>query len=161
MADLALVDEGRLELYAYREPRGLASVSVGGQCWPTMDSMGETAFIDYLPTRINTAAVYITIDKDVLHSGDAVTNWDQGRTSLDLLEAMIRRLAQNHRLIGADVVGDWSPAVYGGGIIDAFAKQGEALLDQPWLRPGAARAHATNGRVNVGLLDMFAHISAS
>ena len=154
-ADLALVTEDRVELYAYRAPGGAATVAVAGHEWPTIEAMGEAAFLDFLPTRIPTSAVYVTIDKDVLRAADAGTNWDQGRTSLAFLKAMLARIGEGHRVIGADVVGDWSPAVYGGGLMAGLLKQGEALLDQPWSRPDAT-AQAANQAANLQLLDLIA-----
>ncbi|MBS0360339.1 MAG: arginase, partial [Proteobacteria bacterium] len=86
---------------------------------------------------------------------DAATNWDQGRTSLSFLKRLIGSVLANHRLIGADVVGDWSPAIYGGGPIASLMKQGEALLDQPWSKPAPA-ARAANQNVNRELLQLLA-----
>jgi len=154
-ADLDLVSDDRMELYAYRAPRGGETVTIAGRAWPTIESMGETAFLDVLPTRIETPCVYVTIDKDVLRAADAGTNWDQGRTSLAFLKAMLSRVGQHHRIIGADVVGDWSPAVYGGGPLASLLKRGEALLDQPWARPNAT-ARALNETANLELLDLIA-----
>jgi arginase family enzyme len=156
-ADLDLLNEERVELYAYRAPRGAQSVSLAGREWPTIEAMGEPAFLDFLPTRIPTAAVYLTIDKDVLQAADAGTNWDQGRTSLAFLKAMVARIGAHHRIIGADVVGDWSPAVYGGGPLASLLKRGEALLDQPWSRPPAA-VQAMNQAANLELLDLLADL---
>ena len=156
-ADLDLVSEDRVELYAYRAPDGAASVAVAGREWPTIEAMGEAAFLDFLPTRIPTADVYLTIDKDVLRSEDAGTNWDQGRTSLAFLKAMLSRIGEHHRVIGADVVGDWSPAVYGGGLLAGLLKQGEALMDQPWSRP-APTARAINETANLELLDLIVEL---
>jgi hypothetical protein len=153
-ADLDLLNEGRVELYAYRAPRGGSSIVLAGREWPTIEAMGEAAFLDFLPTRISTAAVYLTIDKDVLRAGDASTNWDQGRTSLAFLKTMLAWIGARHRVIGADVVGDWSPAVYGGGPLAALLKRGEAMLDQPWSRPGAA-AQAINEPANLELLELI------
>ena len=156
-ADLDLVSEDRVELYAYRAPDGAASVAVAGREWPTIEAMGEAAFLDFLPTRIPTADVYLTIDKDVLRSEDAGTNWDQGRTSLAFLKAMLSKVGEHHRVIGADVVGDWSPAVYGGGLLAGLLKQGEALMDQPWSRP-APTACAINETANLELLDLIVEL---
>ena len=153
-ADLDLVTGGRLELYAYREPDGADAVRLCGREWPTIEALGEDAFAQLLAARIGTEAIYITIDKDVLRADDAATNWDQGRTSLDLLKRLIAPLADHHRLIGADVVGDWSPAIYGGGPVAALMKRGEALLDQPWSKP-AASARAANENVNLDLLRLL------
>jgi hypothetical protein len=153
-ADLDLVTEDRLELYAYREPDGADAVALCGRSWPTIEAMGETAFAEFLAGRVPTEAIYITIDKDVLAPADAATNWDQGRTSLDFLKRLIAPLLASHRVIGADVVGDWSAAVYGGGPLAGLMKRGEALLDQPWSRPAAA-ACAANEEVNLELLDLI------
>jgi len=93
----------------------------------------------------------------VLRSEDAGTNWDQGRTSLAFLKAMLSKVGEHHRVIGADVVGDWSPAVYGGGLLAGLLKQGEALMDQPWSRP-APTACAINETANLELLDLIVEL---
>lgn len=154
-ADLDLVSEERVELYAYRAPGGAQTVAIAGREWPTIEAMGEAAFLDFLPTRIPTTDVYLTIDKDVLRAADAGTNWDQGRTSLAFLKAMLARIGEHHRVIGADVVGDWSQAVYGGGLLAGLLKRGEAMLDQPWSRPEAG-AQAMNETANIELLELIA-----
>lgn len=154
-ADLDLIAEQRLELYAYQAPDGGPSVELCGRSWPTIAAMGEEAFAAFLPGRIATEAVYITIDKDVLRADDAATNWDQGRTSLAFLKTLLTPLLRRHRLIGADVVGDWSPAVYGGGPVARLMKRGEAWLDQPRSPPGAP-ARAANEGVNLELLGLIA-----
>jgi hypothetical protein len=147
-ADLEIVADGRVEIYAYR-PR--PTFSLCGRAWPTIEAMGEAAFAGYLPQRIETEAVYVTIDKDLLSPGEAGTNWDQGRTSVAFLHALIEGAVAGRRLIGADVVGDWSAADYGGGLLDGLLKRGEAILDQPW-RPPAYEAVAANQAINLGLL---------
>jgi arginase family enzyme len=159
-ADLDLIAEGRLELYAYRDPRGAATVTLCGRQWPTVQTLGEAAFADLLLSRIATDAVYITIDKDVLRSEDAVTNWDQGQTSLVLLETLIQRIGERHRLIGADVVGDWSAPHYGPGLLPGLLKRGEALLDQPWRGPDRRSAGRLNEAVNQRLLRLFVQVAA-
>lgn len=153
-ADLALVREGRVEVYACGNRNGGRTISVAGQEWPTIEGMGEATFAEFLPSRIETEAVYVSIDKDVLCAEEAATNWDQGRTSLAFLKLMLARITERHRLIGADVVGDWSPAVYGDGVISTLLKRGEALLDQPWMRP-PARALAAGAEANLELLRLF------
>jgi hypothetical protein len=157
-ADLDLLKEERVELYAYRAPRGASTVVLAGREWPTIDAMGEWGFIDFLLTRIPTAAVYLTIDKDVLRAADAGTNWDQGQASLAFLKAMVARIGAHHRIIGADVVGDWSSPVYGGGPVAALLKRGEAILDQPWSRPGPAARAATES-ANLELLELIADLA--
>jgi arginase family enzyme len=158
LADLDLVEAGRLEIYPYRAPKSAPSLRVCGQEWPAIEALGEAAFADLLPTRIATEAVYITIDKDVLRAEDAGTNWDQGQTSVAFLKSLIGRACEGRRLIGADIVGDWSKAVYGGTLLAPFLKQGEALLDQPWRAPGLTLLEG-NETVNLELLDLFQEVA--
>lgn len=153
--DLALVAEDKLDMFAWEAPDGASEVVLEGRAWPTITAMGEGPFLERLAQAIPTAAVYVTIDKDVLRAKDAVTNWDQGRASLDFVIQAVRRIAAERRVIGADVVGDWSKPVYGGGAAAALLKRGEALLDQPWRRPELARADRVNEAVNLRLLDIF------
>jgi arginase family enzyme len=55
--------------------------------------------------------LYITIDKDVLMSADAVVNWDSGHLTCREAQYVIAAFvdAAQGRLAGADLVGDWSP----------------------------------------------------
>lgn len=157
--DLALLAEGRLELYAWTAPDGGEALVLDGRAWPTIESLGEAAFLDLLDSSIPTSSLYVTIDKDVLRAQDALTNWDQGRASLDFVVAAIRRASAGRRVIGADVVGDWSPAVYGGAPGARLLKRGEALLDQPWCGPAPDAARAVNEAANLRLLDLFAELA--
>ncbi|RAK58428.1 arginase [Phenylobacterium hankyongense] len=157
--DLALLAEDKLELYAWAAPDGGEAVVLEGRAWPTIASMGEATFLDRLDAAITTSGVYVTVDKDVLRPQDAVTNWDQGQASLDFVIAAIRRASAGRRVIGADVVGDWSQAAYGAGPAAWLLKRGEALLDQPWGRPEPEAARAVNEAANLRLLDLFAELS--
>lgn len=157
--DLSLISEGRLDMFAWSAPDGGGEVALQGRAWPTIEALGEVAFLDTLDAAIPTHAVYVTLDKDVLRPEDAVTNWDQGRASLDFVLAAVRRLARGRRIIGADVVGDWSRPVYGGGPAAALLKRGEAMLDQPRRRPAAEAAGRTNTAVNLRLLDVLTELA--
>jgi hypothetical protein len=158
--DLALIAEDRLDLYAWSAPDGGDQVALEGRAWPTIAAMGEEAFLQHLEKTVGSRCVYVTIDKDVLRAGDAVTNWDQGQASLDFVIAAIRRVCAGRRLMGADIVGDWSEPVYGGGPAAWILKQGEALLDQPWRRPLPEDADVVNEAANLRLLDAFAGLAA-
>lgn len=158
--DLSLIAEDRLDLFAWRAPDGGDEVRLEGRAWPTIAALGERAFFTRLEAAIPTRAIYVTIDKDVLRPADAVTNWDQGQASLEFLLTAIACAAAGRKVVGADVVGDWSRAVYGGGPAAWVLKQGEALLDQPWRRPEPAGASHVNEAVNLRLLDLFAELGA-
>ncbi|WP_372784256.1 arginase family protein [Phenylobacterium sp.] len=158
--DLALIDEDRLDLYAWRAPDGGGEVALESRSWPTISAMGEAAFIARLAAEIPTRAIYVTIDKDVLAAEGAVTNWDQGQASVDFLIEAITAAASGRRVVGADVVGDWSAPVYGDGPVAWALKRGEAFLDQPRTRPEPAAASALNEAVNLRLLDLFSGLAS-
>jgi arginase family enzyme len=158
-ADLSLIEDQRLELYPYEAPDHADAVSLCGRRWPTIEAIGEADFAQFLPSRIDTQAIYVTIDKDVLRPQDAGTNWDQGRTSLALLAGLVRAAAAGRTVVGLDVVGDWSSAVYGGGLLAGLLKRGEAMLDQPWLSPSPA-ALSANETANLELLRLTAEFDA-
>jgi hypothetical protein len=64
------------------------------------------------PVLRNSAAVYLSMDKDALAPGVARTNWDQGVLEAAHLEKLIR--ACSGRLAGCDVTGDVSSYAYAG-----------------------------------------------
>lgn len=152
--DPALLAEGRHVIYSWRAPDGAGEVTLSGRSRPTIVAIGVEAFKERLLAEIETRNVYVTIDKDALRPEDAATNWDQGAMSADALESILAAVLAKHRCIGADVVGDWSPPRYGGGLLAAAMKLGEARLDQPWRAP--ARPDAVNEPINLRLLDLFA-----
>lgn len=66
----------------------------------------EQSTFSWLDT-VETEAVYISIDKDVLHPRWATTNWDHGEMSLDLLLSYLEKLAIEKRILGLDICGEW------------------------------------------------------
>ena len=50
--------------------------------------------------------VYISIDKDVLDEKYAVTNWDQGKTSLEELLALVKNCFEKQTIAGVDICGE-------------------------------------------------------
>ncbi|MFC3070642.1 arginase family protein [Phenylobacterium soli] len=155
--DLELIWENKLDVFAWTAPDGRAEVTLEGRSWPTIESLGEAAFLDRLDAAIATRSVYVTLDKDVLRAEDAVTNWDQGRASLEFVAAAVRSVSRGRRIVGADVVGDWSKPDYGLGL-GGLMKRGEAMLDQPWSRPRPDEADRLNEAVNLRLLEVFTEL---
>lgn len=156
--DASLIQDGVLELYAHAAPNG-GTLDLFGKDFATIQSLGEDGFADFLATRIETDSIYITIDKDVLRPDDAATNWDQGQMTLTYLQRLLGVAAKGRRLVGADVIGDWSHPRYGGAGLAPLLKKGEALLDQPWSTPSVeARRH--NEAVNLSLYDTLQALAA-
>jgi hypothetical protein len=107
------------------------------------------------PHRPELAArpLYVSLDKDVMGTDDAVVNWDSGRLNLaevrDVLAGFVH--GAEGRLAGMDVVGDWSPV----GVEGWFRK----LLhhtEHPPLRVAPHEAMTVNDRTNQVLLDTLA-----
>ena len=165
-ANLHWLGEGKLELYPYEHPpsRVLADYGNGASYrqekgalhWKSISEIGEENFIDRMLSRIRTEAVYVTIDKDVLAADDAVTNWDQGRMRLPYLLALISEIGSRHRIIGADVIGDYSAPSYAGGLRTQLMKRAEIFIDQPRVRPGTETTRNINSAANHALLEVLA-----
>ncbi len=167
-ADLTLFSQGRLELYPYdhapsRVKRdygsGASFIQINGALrWKTIRSLGENKFIDHLLSRIDTKAVYLTIDKDVLCMEDAVTNWDQGCMRLPYLLSLIREIGARHTIVGADVTGDYSSPRYSGNLWARLSKHAEILMDQPFRSSHSAHAVNINSAANHALLEVLSEV---
>jgi hypothetical protein len=167
-ANLSLLSTGALELYPYDHAPSRVRKDYGsGAChtrapgcieWKTIASLGEDNFIAHLLSRIKTENVYLTIDKDVFVRDDAVTNWDQGSMRLPYLLSMIAAIGDTHRIIGADVIGDYSRPVYAGSPWTVLAKHAEVLIDQPLGSPDPTSAMRINSEGNHKLLTALSQV---
>lgn len=167
-ANLAQLTYGGLELYPHDHPPSRVSADYGlSACfdqkggalhWRTIRAMGEDAFAEQLLARIPTTNVYLTIDKDVLARRDAITNWDQGVMRLPYLLSLIKQIGAKHRILGADVSGDYSTPLYHGDRLTRFMKQAEIYLTQPRAVPDVAEAIATNSATNHALLHTISTV---
>lgn len=165
-ANLRWLAQGRLELYPYFHPPSLVSADYGSGAsfhqdagalyWRSIHAIGEENFFEEILSRIQTPSVYLSIDKDVLSADDAVTNWDQGSMRLPYLLALVSEIGRRHRIIGADVIGDYSAPSYSGTLWTQIAKTAESLIDQPRLRHGKSAIEDVNSAANHALLDVLA-----
>jgi len=169
-ANLALLEKGRLELYPYShapsrvlrryKPSASYRQRGGSLDWHTMELHGDDAFLELLLSRIDTEAIYITVDKDVLELSEVTTNWDQGKMRLPQLLGMIAALGEKFRVIGADVIGDYSPPVYDGTLWMKMKKRAEIMIDQPQRNLALTAAAAHNEPSNLALLDVLREVMA-
>ena len=67
------------------------------------DYLNPSGILEKLP-------VYLSIDMDVLPRQYARTDWDQGEMTPDGLLTAIDRIAEGHRILGADICGGLSSA---------------------------------------------------
>ena len=117
---------GTLDLQAWADDRGKAKLARRGAIFQTT---WREAFGRFL-TQLNSAAVYVTVDLDCLRPEEAITNWENGRFTVDDVVWAIAELRRVARIVGGDVCGAFSPPVY--------ARAGQrfvATIDHPHLSP--------------------------
>jgi hypothetical protein len=92
--------------------------------------------------------LYVSLDKDVLTTQDAVVNWDSGHLALAEVEAVLNAFvdAAHHRLAGMDIVGDWSPVRLNG-----LGQRLLHLIEHPRQTSTPAQALQCNQRTNAEL----------
>ncbi len=118
----------------------------GAIVWRNLAGGERAANAECVLAAIETDAVWLTIDKDVLAETEALTNWDQGLMPLSELLALIRAIGARRRIVGADVCGEFSPPV----LRNPF-KAIESRIDRP-RRSADAGGLARNAEVNRQLL---------
>jgi hypothetical protein len=93
--------------------------------------------------------LYFTIDKSTFTTGDQAAQH---------LETAVRTMARGHRVIGAEVFGDWSTPKFAGGRAFALIKQLTAMagIAKP-IDEHAARA--ADQALNIRILEMFANLA--
>ena len=167
-ANLNLMTDGKLELFPFKAKPSRVKQTYGTGAgyvqekkliyWRNIEQIGEDNFSEMLLARIKTNNVYITIDKDVLSHEDALTNWDQGVMSLPFLLSMLAKIGEKHKLIGADVTGDYSEPIYSGNTWTKLIKRAEIFIDQPREIFDGAEAARVNSATNQILLKALSEI---
>ncbi|PAA34950.1 arginase [Pseudomonas fragi] len=118
--------------------------------WRNLADQDWPAFLQELILSLPTEAIWITVDKDVLASEDAATNWDQGGMRLTHLLQALRALATSKRVLGIDVCGEFAKAEHRN-----VLKRWEARSDQPapgrWSESDLLR----NSTTNEALIHLF------
>jgi hypothetical protein len=93
--------------------------------------------------------LYVSLDKDVMQSREAVVNWDSGHLELEEVQTILdvfRDWSQD-QLAGMDIVGDWSPVRLHGLFRRMFH-----LTEHPALSVTPGDARRCNERTNQMLL---------
>jgi hypothetical protein len=114
---------------------------------PTADILDD-ALEDYRG-ELAARPLYVSIDKDVLVAEDAAVNWDSGLLRTDDAATIIDTFlaAARGKLIGADLLGDWSP-IRLGHLLNRICNR----LDHPSPDHAPDRAAAINTAANRALL---------
>ncbi|GGB52510.1 hypothetical protein F3157_14815 [Virgibacillus dakarensis] len=67
----------------------------------------ESTILKSIMDEIPTDSVYISVDKDVLDSRDAVTAWDHGTLRLQPLIGMVKEIIREKAFCGIDICGEY------------------------------------------------------
>jgi len=128
-ADLSLLENNRLQIYPYsHQPTRTffkpvpQNSSLAAQkslfswriVWQELKSKDLTSFTLNLVKCLPVKRVYLSIDKDCLKKEYALTNWEEGKFSLDELLLMLKIIKENTELLGVDICGDYSPVAIRG-----------------------------------------------
>lgn len=164
-ANLQELRTGRIELFPWYHPPSWVWGNYGqGSCyvqrgrriyWQNLLDFDMDNFMEQLLDQLTTRVVYITIDKDVLTEEYALTNWNQGMMTLDVLFSAVQHIARRADILGIDVVGDYSLPHYAGSWFLKLLKRSEIWLDQPRQLSSLAVATHCNSATNLALLALF------
>jgi hypothetical protein len=113
--------------------------------------------VDTFQNELKRWPLYISLDKDVMTSQDAVVNWDSGHLTLAEVQTVLAAFvgAADRRLAGMDVVGDWSPVRLRG-----LGRRILHLTEHPRLTSTPEFATARNQQVNLRLVRYVADWTA-
>ncbi len=100
--------EGRLEVHPWADERPASARERRGAMVRLDWQQRFLAFVK----NLGGVSVYVTIDLDCLRAEDAVTNWENGRFTLDDLEWALSELRHINRIIAGDICGAFSVPIY-------------------------------------------------
>ncbi len=158
--NLAALDSGKLALLPWRHAPSRVGKRIadgighryadGHIVWENLADGDFAAHLTTIIDAIQTDAVWITIDKDVLPEHEVTSNWDQGEMPLARVLEALAAIRARKKILGADICGEYAPAQHRN-----WFKRIEARMDQPQRAVTEAEL-AQNERVNIALLRALA-----
>lgn len=111
--------------------------------------------LDSHRSQLKSYPLYVSLDKDVMLAGDAAVNWDSGHLTLPEVITILQTFleATDGKLLGMDVLGDWSP-VQTRGIFRRYLH----WTEHPKQAVDPAQANRLNERTNLVLLNSVLHL---
>lgn len=158
--NLGALRQGKLQLFPWQHAPSKVWGRIGDGAghqqrenhlhWHNLVDQDWPGFIAQMIAGLPTEAVWITIDKDVLASEDAATNWDQGGMRLSHLLQALRLLAEGKRVLGIDVCGEFAAPAFSNAL-----KRWEATSDQPPVERWSQADLLRNSVTNEALMSLF------
>jgi hypothetical protein len=120
---------------------------------PQGAALSDTRLMELLQpfrSELRQRPLYVSLDKDVMHAGESVVNWDSGHLTLaDVQLALAAFLeASGGRLAGMDIVGDWSPVRLRGCL-----RQVMHFTEHPAMKVDPIAAMQRNEHINLAILN--------
>ncbi len=98
---------GKLAVHPWRRPKS----DYPHWLLPTTPETWRAEFADWA-VRHAGEKLYVTVDLDCLQAGEAVTNWENGRFTVDDIVWALGVLHDKMKVIGGDLCGAWSEQRY-------------------------------------------------
>ncbi len=129
-------DGGQLVLHAWADDRPLRERKRRGAIFRASWREEFERFV----SELSGGSVYVTVDLDCLQASDAVTNWENGKFSLDDLAWALGKLRDGARMMGGDICGACSKPKYA-----RWGQRFVSEMDHPKLpRPEMEQAQRIN-----------------
>jgi arginase family enzyme len=117
LAPWRMLEEGKIAVFPgvrrfRRGPwRRIAHESVRPRRDTTATPCRIAGLVETYSSELRQHPLYISLDKDVMRPHEAPSNWDSGHLTLPEVEQILAAFlaASGNRLVGMDIVGDWSP----------------------------------------------------
>lgn len=167
--NLKSLRENRVEIYPYthapskvffkKVPQNLSvrierSLFFDTIHWHELAGEDLTEFFEKIFYRLPSKDVYVSIDKDCLNYDSALTNWEEGRFSLEQLLLMLKLIKENFNIIGLDVTGDYSQ-IHLSGLTKRIISYWDHPKDIKPLKVSQEFISAVNEKTNLKILELL------
>ena len=129
---------------------GLASEII----WSELQGTDMKKFMSRVLQRCRSRKAYISIDKDCLKADHALSNWEQGRFSLDELLGLLKVIKETMDIVGLDITGEYSEPVVAGSIKELCSRL-DHPADYSARSAPAEKINAINEETNLRILDLL------
>jgi len=129
--NLKALKDNRLEIYPcahkptrvlFRNVPGNKSIQIRRSglardiVWTELQGRNMEIFMAQVLQGCRSRKAYISIDKDCLRSEHALSNWEEGRFSLDELLRLLKVIKETMDIVGLDITGEYSEPEVSGSI---------------------------------------------
>jgi len=133
--------EGRLEVHPWADGR---PPSVWSRRGVILRGNWRERFAEFV-RALQGSNLYVTIDLDCLRAEEAVTNWENGRFTVEDVAWALTQLRASAQIVGGDICGAFSPPVYA-----RLKQRFAAEMDHPKL---PAQDLETATKINLGAFE--------